>query len=88
MKIEITAYKGRDKIKAYLKIIINNIIHMIMYQIRVNNGVEYISLPNFEHKKKYKYYFELSKELKELLLKNYKMGERVTVFVRDKGEER
>lgn len=54
-------------------------------QIRENNGVEYISLPNFEHKKKYKYYYELSKEL---LLKNYKMGERVTVFVRDKGEER
>lgn len=88
MKIEITAYKGRDKIKAYLKITINNIIHLNYIQIRENNGVEYISLPNFEHKKKYKYYFELSKELKELLLKNYKMGERVTVFVRDKGEER
>ena len=85
MKIEITAYKGRDKIKAYLKIIINNIIHLNYIQIRENNEVEYISLPNFEHKKKYKYYFELSKEL---LLKNYKMGERVTVFVRDKGEER
>lgn len=32
MKIEITTYKGRDKVKAYLKIIINNIIHLIIFR--------------------------------------------------------
>lgn len=30
-----------------------------------------------EHKKKHKYYFELPKELKELLLKNYKIGKKL-----------
>lgn len=87
MKIEITAYTGNDKIKAYIKITIDNLIHLNYIQVRENNGVEYVSLPSFEYKNKHKYYFELTKEIKEVLLKSYKIGEKVIVFVNE-GEEK
>lgn len=72
MKIEITAYTGNDKVKAYIKATIDNLIHLNYIQVRENNGVEYISLPSFE----YRNYFELPKEIKEVLLKSYKIGEK------------
>ena len=73
MKIEITAYTGNDKVK----LTIDNLIHLNYIQVRENNGVEYISLPSFEYRNKHKYYFELPKEIKEVLLKSYKIGEKV-----------
>lgn len=91
MRIEITAYTGNDKVKSYIKVTIDNLIHLNYIQVRENNGVEYISLPSFEYRNKHKYYFELPKEIKEVLLKSYKIGEKVIVFVNEdnnKGEER
>ena len=52
MKIEITAYTGNDKVKSYIKVTIDNLIHLNYIQVRENNGVEYISLPSFEYRKK------------------------------------
>lgn len=88
MKIEITAYTGNDKVKAYIKVTIDNLIHLNYIQVRENNGVEYITLPSFEYRNKHKYYFELPKEIKEVVLKNYKIGEKVTVFVNEEKENR
>ena len=91
MKIEITAYTGNDKVKSYIKVTIDNLIHLNYIQVRENNGVEYISLPSFEYRNKHNYYFELPKEIKEVLLKSCKIGEKVIVFVNEnnnKGEER
>lgn len=88
MKIEITAYTGNDKVKAYIKVTIDNLIHLNYIQVRENNGVEYITLPSFEYRNKHKYYFELPKEIKEVVLKNYKIGEKVTVFVNEEKEKK